>query len=203
MEVRLDATGFGIRIEPEHAASREIARSERVILEGDDRALETYGDLQAGPERIVELKELHRSSSPGTMIHGFTTWPLPTAPWRRILNADRRGAVLIGECTSDIWEHAHGICPSDGHRGGFLCRSPFLRLRPAATAPMPIRALRPLLGAVAASASDQRIGSASGDRPLQRRGSAPGLEHRFREVQVQEPPRWAWCGPAPAGVGGG
>ena len=107
MEVRLDATGFGIRIEPEHAASREIARSERVILEGDDRALETYGDLQAGPERIVELKELHRSSSPGTMIHGFTTWPLPTAPWRRILNADRRGAVLIGECTSDNGVHVH------------------------------------------------------------------------------------------------
>ena len=144
-----------------------------------------------------------RSSCTGPLHPAPHDMALETAPWRRTLNAERRGSVLIGECTSDIWEHVHGICPSDGYRGGFLCRSPFFRLRPAATAPMPIRALRPLLGAVAASASDQRIGSASGDRPLQRRGSAPGLEHRFREVQVQEPPRWAWCGPAPAGVGGG
>ena len=32
---------------------------------------------------------------------------LETAPWRRIWNADRRGSVLIGECTSDIGVHVH------------------------------------------------------------------------------------------------
>ena len=32
---------------------------------------------------------------------------LETAPWRRILNADRRASLLIGECTSDIGVHVH------------------------------------------------------------------------------------------------
>ena len=32
---------------------------------------------------------------------------LETAPWRRILNADRRASVLIGECTSDNGVHVH------------------------------------------------------------------------------------------------
>ena len=32
---------------------------------------------------------------------------LETAPWRPILNADRRGSVLIGECTSDNGVHVH------------------------------------------------------------------------------------------------
>ncbi len=32
---------------------------------------------------------------------------LETAPWRRILNTDRRGSVLIGECTSDNGVHVH------------------------------------------------------------------------------------------------
>ena len=40
----------------------------------DDWVLKEYGDLQACLKRIVELNELHRSSTPGTMIHGFATW---------------------------------------------------------------------------------------------------------------------------------
>ena len=32
---------------------------------------------------------------------------LETAPWRRTLNADRLGWVLIGECTSDNGVHVH------------------------------------------------------------------------------------------------
>ena len=40
----------------------------------DDRVLKEYGDLQACLKRIVELNDLHRSSTPGTMIHGFATW---------------------------------------------------------------------------------------------------------------------------------
>ena len=36
--------------------------------------LKEYGDLQACLKRIVELNDLHRSSTPGTMIHGFATW---------------------------------------------------------------------------------------------------------------------------------
>ena len=53
---------------------REIVRIEQAIRDKDDRWIEEYGDLQACLKRIVELKDLHRSSSPGTMIHGFATW---------------------------------------------------------------------------------------------------------------------------------
>ena len=53
---------------------REIVRIEQAIRDKDDRVLKEYGDLQACLKRIVELKDLHRSSSPGTMIHGFATW---------------------------------------------------------------------------------------------------------------------------------
>ena len=60
--------------ESPQTARREIARIERAILEGDDRALEEYGDLQAGLERIVELKELQRISRSRAPIDGFATW---------------------------------------------------------------------------------------------------------------------------------
>ena len=56
------------------AARREIARIERVIVEGDDRNLDEYGDLQAGIERIVELEEFRRISSSRAPIDCFTTW---------------------------------------------------------------------------------------------------------------------------------
>ena len=66
----------------DHEIGREIVRIEqairdkddRVLKEKDDRVLKEYGDLQACLKRIVKLKDLHRSSSPGTMIHGFATW---------------------------------------------------------------------------------------------------------------------------------
>ena len=66
-----------------------------------------YGDRQACLKRIVELKDLHRFSSAGTMIDGLNGTAHETAPRRRILNADRRGWVLIGECTSDTGVHVH------------------------------------------------------------------------------------------------
>ena len=71
------------------------------------RVLGEYGDRQACLKRIVELKDLHRFSSAGTMIDGLNDTAHATAPWRRILNADRRGWVLIGGCTSDIGVHVH------------------------------------------------------------------------------------------------
>ena len=58
-----------------------VAVGERVRF--DDQGLEaglweddlrTDGDLQACLKRIVELNDLHRSSTPGTLIHGFATW---------------------------------------------------------------------------------------------------------------------------------
>ena len=58
----------------DHEIGREIVRIEQAIRDKDDRVLKEYGDLQACLKRIVELKDLHRSSSPGTMIHGFATW---------------------------------------------------------------------------------------------------------------------------------
>ena len=58
----------------DHEIGREIVRIEQAIRKKDERVLKEYGDLQACLERIVELKDLHRSSSPGTMIHGFATW---------------------------------------------------------------------------------------------------------------------------------
>ena len=43
-----------------------------------------YGDRQAYLKRIVELKDLHRFSSAGTMIDGLNDTAHETAPWRRI-----------------------------------------------------------------------------------------------------------------------
>ena len=68
------ASGPSAVPEPDSAARREIARIEQGIRKKDDRVLKEYGDLQACLKRIVELNNLHRSSSPGTMIHGFATW---------------------------------------------------------------------------------------------------------------------------------
>ena len=41
------------------------------------------------------------------MIDGLNDTAHETAPWRRILNADRRASVPIGECTSDNGVHVH------------------------------------------------------------------------------------------------
>ena len=68
------ASGPSAAPEPDSAARREIVRIEQAIRAKDERVLKEYGDLQAFLKRIVELKDLHRSSSPGTMIHGFATW---------------------------------------------------------------------------------------------------------------------------------
>ena len=68
------ASGPSAAPKPDSAARREIARIEQGIRKKDERVLKEYGDLQACLKRIVELNDLHRSSSPGTMIHGFATW---------------------------------------------------------------------------------------------------------------------------------
>ena len=68
------ASGPSAAPEPDSAARREIVRIEQAIRKKDDRVLKEYGDLQACLKRIVELNDLHRSSTPGTMIHGFATW---------------------------------------------------------------------------------------------------------------------------------
>ena len=60
--VRARASDSSGPSESVQAARREIARIERAIFEGDDRPLDEYGDVQAGLERIVELKELQRLS---------------------------------------------------------------------------------------------------------------------------------------------
>ena len=58
----------------DHEIGREIARIEQAIRAKDERVLKECGDLQACLKRIVELNDLHRSSTPGTLIHGFATW---------------------------------------------------------------------------------------------------------------------------------
>ncbi len=61
--------------EPQAAANREIARIEQAILRGDDRLLEEeYGDLQAGLQRIVQLKERDRRQAGRGLIHRAATW---------------------------------------------------------------------------------------------------------------------------------
>ena len=95
---------------PAHLTKRCAARppgSGRPSVRRVTRVLGEYGDRQAYLKRIVELKDLHRFSSAGTMIDDLNDTVHETAPWRRILNADRRGPVLIGECTSDIGVHVH------------------------------------------------------------------------------------------------
>ena len=57
------------------AAGREIAQIEQAIIQGDDRLLEEeYGDLQDGPERIVELSERAHQQASWRLIHGGSTW---------------------------------------------------------------------------------------------------------------------------------
>ena len=68
------ASGPSAAPEPDSAAHREIVRIEQAIRAKDERVLKEYGDLQACLKRIVELNDLHRSSTPGTLIHGFATW---------------------------------------------------------------------------------------------------------------------------------
>ena len=55
-------------------ARREIARIEQAIRGMDDAVIEKHGGLQGCLKRIVDLKDLLRSSRPGTAIDGFTTW---------------------------------------------------------------------------------------------------------------------------------
>ena len=68
------ASGPSAAPEPDSAARREIVRIEQAIRAKDERVLKEYGDLQACLKRIVELNDVHRSSTPGTLIHGFATW---------------------------------------------------------------------------------------------------------------------------------
>ena len=60
--------------EPGRAARREIARIEQAIRGMDDAVIDKHGGLQGCLERIVELKDLLRSSRPGTAIDGFAAW---------------------------------------------------------------------------------------------------------------------------------
>ena len=124
-----------------------------------------YGDRQACLKRIVELKDLHRFSSAGTMTDGLNDTAHETAPWRRILNADRRGWVLIGVCTLEIGVHVHGIADS-------MCATalPYVAgcLTVAARPPERRRrsgALRPVEGSDPPD-SDASIGIVEGSLPL-------------------------------------
>ncbi len=55
----------------------------------------------SGPARSL-------STGPRHPLHpALTTWRSRRLPGRRTLNAERRGLVLIGECTSDIGVHVH------------------------------------------------------------------------------------------------
>ena len=57
------------------AAGREIVQIEQAIIQGDDRLLEEeYGDLQDGPELIVELSEQAHQQASWRLIHGGSTW---------------------------------------------------------------------------------------------------------------------------------
>ena len=56
------------------AARAERERIERAVLEGDERALAPYGDLQAGLRRIVELEDLERNHRPWPRIDTLEVW---------------------------------------------------------------------------------------------------------------------------------
>lgn len=56
------------------AARAERERIERAVLEGDERALAPYGDLQAGLERIVELEDFERNHRPWPRIDTLEVW---------------------------------------------------------------------------------------------------------------------------------
>ena len=90
-----------------------VARGEalaRFLVEAPDQLLEDRGHnvvVEPGvPNRAVGLHHRRRTQV-DVGRGGLLDMALETAPWRRILNADRRGWVLIGECTSDIGVHVH------------------------------------------------------------------------------------------------
>ena len=89
------------------AARREIARIEQTIRAKDGRVLDEYGDPQAYLKRINRVEgapPILERRHDDRRLHDMA---LETAPRRRILSADRRGSVLIWECTSDIGVHVH------------------------------------------------------------------------------------------------
>ena len=56
-------------------AREEIARIEQAIRGGDAASLQGLGGLQAGLERIVELRKLEREGErPNALLDGVATW---------------------------------------------------------------------------------------------------------------------------------
>ena len=83
--------------------------------------LGAYGDRQACLKRIVELKDLHRFSSAGTMIDGLNGTAHETAPWRRILDADRRVHIRHwGACAPLVLS----LVPAQNLLEGSFCSPP-------------------------------------------------------------------------------
>ena len=67
-------TRKGPALRPDRARE-EIARIERAIRGGDAAALQGLGGLQAGLERIVELRKLEREGErPNALLDGVGTW---------------------------------------------------------------------------------------------------------------------------------
>lgn len=67
-------TREGPQLRPDRARE-EIARIERAIRGGDAAALQELGGLQAGLERIVELRKLEREGErPNALLDGVATW---------------------------------------------------------------------------------------------------------------------------------
>ena len=56
------------------AARAERERIERAVLEGDERALAPYGDLQAGLKRMVELEDFESNHRPWPRIDTLEVW---------------------------------------------------------------------------------------------------------------------------------
>ena len=94
------ASGPSAAPKPDSAARREIVRIEQAIRAKDERVLKEYGDLQACLKRIVELNDLHRSSTPRNVDPRLHDMAFEPASRGRILTPGRRASVACRACTS-------------------------------------------------------------------------------------------------------
>ena len=104
-------------------AGREIAQIEQAILQGDDRLLEEeYGDLQDGPERIVELSEQAHQQA-GWRLNPRRQHLANGAPLRGALPMIRRPPMPRMGCENDVGGRFTDDPGRDSQRHGsrFLC----------------------------------------------------------------------------------
>ncbi len=68
----------------------EIKYIEDALINVDMRIISKYGGVEAISDRLMELKDLPKSSGPGATIDGFETWVSDRLSLRRKQSSERQ-----------------------------------------------------------------------------------------------------------------